>query len=275
MSRYSEDPVTKRYPEWFVGGPWHGKDKLKQCPNLPGPIMVSAMPDIDYRSMISADPHADMPVLTQVMYVSQQFIMIDRVIPVWIPAADAVEVNVSGSETYKRITGQIVDLIMAPHENRPDRPAFDTEAGTDAWRHDWEIRRQTDLETRQSVRLQYEQRLQELSLECQRLRGQIIDRPSMRDDSRYCNQAGPGMDAGQVELVADGKWDMARFDTITTYLDQGDDEQGPSWVATAQGDRGPVTGYGTSRAAAILAMLADSMNIYARMIDTSENPRIK
>jgi hypothetical protein len=63
-----------------------------------------------------------------------------------------------------------------------------------------------------------------------------------------------------------------KFDRITTFFDQGNDEVSPAWVATAQGpgehsETQPFTGYGTTERAAIVALAADALGIYARMVD--------
>lgn len=277
--------MIRRYPEWFIGGPWHGKDKLKQCPNLPGPVMVASMPEeLEPVSFLEPlNPVSERPFFDQIMYVSREFHMVDRTLKVWIPNEDASAVNDPNGATFRRVMSSLLDLVMLPHEisaGNPGDPRFDVEAATEEYRRQREAERQRTIAFRASLREETQndyRRIQELSLECQRLRGEVQRLKYGADtDWRYASMSNTAdAYAGQIEIVADRRWLKARYEQATVFFDQGNDEIDPSWVATAQSDQGPVTGYGTSPGAAMLAMLADALDICARMIDTSEKPRIK
>lgn len=266
-----------RYPEWFIGGPWHGKDKLTECPNLPGPIRVAVEPDIQWGG---PSPVAHVT-FDEITYVRQTFIMgREHSLTVWVPESDLPVITSDASSaalsatSYRRILDQLMDLIMKPHERINGRPGYDLDPFTGPMRAAWAESFPLEEQIRTELRGQYEDRIRRLQQEIIRLQGQ---QTITRSELRYSDLQGTDQSAAAIELLVNGEWLRDSFDSITLYLDQGDgtEDNPPSWVANAQGDHSPVTGYGTTPKAAIVAMLADAVDIYARMIDTSEKPRLK
>lgn len=257
-----------RFPEWFVGGPWHGKDKLEACPNLQGSVMVAVPEPLDYNPrMITMIPTMEDMRINRVVYVPKRFSFFGEILTAWVMDDHDF---ISDHETG-RLLGE---LIMAPHKIKTDTGynRIMAEAASphlERWQIEREIRGELNSEYRQQIST-LEGRLAEF---------QRLARLTDHGEGIWLYQdVTDGRNAGRLEIATESEWVSVQFDRVTCYLDQGTDEDGPSWVATAQavrGPDGPVTGYGTTPKAAILAMLADAIDVYARMVDTSEKPRIK
>lgn len=252
-----------RYPEWFVGGPWHGKDKLREAPNINDRIRVATVRPFDISEFINPSPttefHHD-----EYTYVPRHARIFGETLTVWISEHDA-GLLASGHDTeVSRLLGQ---LIMSPHRvDEADRQPFNVGGVAQRHRDLFELERQA---TREADR-RFRQRITQLEAEIQRLRSQPV---------RHCGHVivHPNQQLQRdmrptaiMELVDDDhNHDFVVFGNITLFFDEGNDEIPPSWVATAQGeDDKPYTGYGTSKRGAIIALLADALDVYARMIET-------
>jgi len=262
------------YPEWFLGGPWHGEDKRVRCPNLQQTIRVARPRDIDYRDLLNDSPEDTMVSFDEYEYVPQRANIFGELLTVWV-GMDNLQESVNPNSTIYRELGK---LIMSPHRNSTEALPAHMREVTEHYRSRWEIERQirgeVDREHRRVV-----QDLKRRILELERL---SVGRQDMPQQNTFASSTADPVfrdtstPAGHVEIVTDEQeWFRARFVGLTLFFDEGNDEVKPSWVATAQGDDSvPYTGYGTSRKAAIIGLLADSLGVYARMVET-EHERVR
>lgn len=267
--------VVSRLPEWFVGGPWHGRDKLVVCPNLQDMIRVVQQPEMRV-SVFSADVRVSAtPETDYFTYVRSRISLFGYIITVWVGQDDARRLNGLGNSVREHELSRLVGgLLLAPHkiEDGAGLPpnggeyarAMERESRSysDPWQRERAIRDEIMAEFSEEIS-RYRARIRDLEAENHRGSFEWIYRSETRA-------------AGRIEVNTGEDWAGENFRNITVFLDEGTgSDQGPSWVATAQGTRGPVTGYGTTSRAAIVAMLADAIDVYARMIDTSEKPRMR
>lgn len=242
-----------RYPEWFVGGPWHGEDKRVRAPNLDRSIHVALQPEISAEEMLNPSAVTDVS-FRQVMYVPQRCSVFGQQLTVWVLNDLIQDLNNPYSEASKLLG----ELIMLPHRDPERRP--DMRGHTDRYRQRWEMER----EIRRELEGVYRQRLMDAS---------IASRPEFHHEPVERHKLGSDVTYGvYLELITDDNRETIHLPKVTTYFDQGNDEVSPAWVATAQGpgvhsETKPYAGYGTSERAAIVALAADALGIHARMID--------
>lgn len=270
-STYRERPMPK-YPEWFIGGPWHGEDKLNKAPNISDRIRVTVLRPIDVTEFLSPISTMPEPLHDEFTYVPRHAQVFGEMITVWVGESDASLLASRHDTDVTRLLGQ---LIMSPHRIDTERPGFDV--GPQSQRH----RQLFELERRSMREAEHR-----YGQEIRRLQEQLRvaqNRPTCNHGvSRHpMQQLRPEMKpTGILEFVDDDHvHDMVVLSNITLFFDEGNDEIDPSWIATAQGpptdgDHGtPYTGYGTSKRGAIIALLADALDVYARMIETPERIR--
>lgn len=268
------------YPEWFIDGPWHGEDKRKKCPHLQGIIRCALPRPFDVRTLLSTDlqgtdlipqePHFD-----EYTYVPKWVDIFGERICIWVSERNAGTVGGPGSEPdWVRMLGQ---LIMSPHradgENVPYNVGPLAQRHRDRWDIEHEVRRSVYQETRElqgTIR-----RLEEDLRRARTANVLATPRPHPLKEAYEADQSSASLGLRDDE----GNQFHVAFKNIVLYFDEGDgtSENPPSWVATAQGPgdsdsdhKPPCTGYGTTKKAAILALLADGLGVYARMIEIGE-----
>lgn len=252
-----------QYPEWFIGGPWHGEDKRVRAPNLDRAIHVAVQPEIDIADLTSPEINVQ---FNQVRYEAQRCVIFGVQLTVWVISDEIANLQ----NPYSNASKLLGELIMYPH--RIDRPAPDVTPITDRYRTRWEIER----EVRRDLEREYSQRLVDASIarRPEYMPGGIVPAPAPRF------KLGSDVTHGvYMELIADDNREVISLPRITTFFDQGNDEVSPAWVATAQGpglnsETKPYTGYGTSERAAIVALAADALGIFARMVELEKEAGI-
>lgn len=262
----------RQYPEWFIGGPWHGRDKLKECPHLQTMIRVASTPSLNVAEILGAtEPSFEMPPIDQYIYVPKFVDVFGERLTVWIGEGEGSELRRDRYPDWVLMFGQ---MLMFPHRNDESRTPADVQPVTRNHALRWEV----ENEVRRDVEREFRNRVQYLERENVRLASlRAHAPPTPVPVSVLDHTEGP---AGYLEFYEEEESHVARFDKITLYFDEGDgDENPPSWVATAQGPPGaddhgkPYTGYGTTQKAAIIALLADRVGVYARMIEIGERMR--
>jgi hypothetical protein len=272
------------YPEWFIGGPWHGKDKRTVCPNLQGMVTVAVSPSLQ-EIFSQPDPNMEMGV-DHIHYVPRSFAVFGQRLIVWLTEEDASSIIgtagtgalVNPIDRGQELMRMIGELIMAPHAVVGGHAGYDVGAIAEQRSSEW----QEQIDRERWADQRYAGTIDEYRRTISQQRAQIdqlsrqVRRESMGDQWRYFQDT-ESVPAIKMELAADGLWWGVDQANVTTYLDQGDgtEESPPAWVATAQTDHGPITGYGTNVKAALIAMAADACQVYARMIDISEKPRMR
>jgi len=244
------------YPEWFIGGPWHGEDKRVRAPNLDRVVHVAMNDPIDYRDIMNnPDPMTTIS-FHQVMYVPQRCVIFGVQLTVWVLNDEVPNLQNINSET-SRLLGE---LIMFPH--RDNVAAESLRGPIDRYRLRWEIEREVRADLEREYRRQVRDAVSTV---------RMTPPPAPERTERH--KLRPDVTHGvYIELITDDNREIVMFDKVTTYFDQGNEEVSPAWVATAQGEgqhseTRPYTGYGTSERAAILALAADKLGVYARMVE--------
>lgn len=257
----------RTYPEWFVGGPWHGRDKTRDLnvAHLQGQIRVAHVRNsqIDYSEQI----------LAEYVYVPKFVDIWGERLCVWIGEQDAALTDVHRRESeWLKLLGQ---MMLAPHRTDEGR----SPVGIDDMTRRHRDRRSIEQEARREMEAHYRERLEELETQVREWQRLSVVGKTV---SSFVNHRIPNdMKSACVVEIHDenGEACEAYFTDVVVYFDQGDgtEENPPSWVATAQEDQdgkhGPFTGYGTTPKAAMLALLADGLGVYARMIEIGERTR--
>ncbi len=254
--------MSRTYPEWFIDGPWHGEDKRKKAPHLQTAICVALPRPISGRELLAEANELDLN-FDRYIYVPKHVNIFGEVLTVWISEANAGDFGTIGRESeWVRMLGQ---LIMAPH--RTDQS---TDAQSVAWTHRqrWDVENEVRREIRHEIAgLRREN--EELRRTLQRAQTQVV----LEMQSAYKALPDKGGPAAMLELTIDGVSESILFQNVVLYFDDGDGtaENPPSWIATAQDKTSrPCTGYGTTEKAAIIALLADGLGVYARMIEIGD-----
>lgn len=274
-----ERPMPRRkYPEWFIGGPWHGKDRLTEAPNLHDRIQVATVDPIDFGSFLNPSPEIDLS-FNRYTYVPRHANVFGELITVWVGEENVPELIHEQNSDTSRLLGQ---LIMSPHRNDiPGTSSFDIGPYAERHRTRYEIEREIRIE----LEREYGRRISSLSAQLQNVRAVPAARVTRCDHHPMTRVLTNELQtAGVLEIVDDENGhSLVIFPKVTVYFDEGNgtDEQPPSWVACAQGDSQsgddhgkPYTGYGTTKRAAIIALLADALDVSARMVEMSE-PRMR
>jgi hypothetical protein len=270
---------SRLYPEWFIDGPWHGEDKRKKCPHLQGMIRCALPRPFNARQLLSNELTGEDMIAElgydEYIYVPKWVDVFGERICVWVSETNAGNVGNSGATSqYPDWVLMLGQLVMSPH--RIDTPEGRFNVGGIAQRH----RERWDVE--HEIRRDVRDEISEL-----RRRNTILTRDLQRAQTARVLQA-PSIhrlvDAPRSSAIIelkddDGKHEFVSFENVILYLDEGDGtpENPPAWVATAQGPgdgdsdhKPPCMGYGTTKKAAIIALLADGLGVYARMIEISE-----
>lgn len=250
---------VRGYPEWFIDGPWHGEDKRKKAPHLQRAIRVALPRPFNARTLFEENPFT----FDEYTYIPKYVDVFGERLCVWVSEQNAGNVGRPGFESdWVRMLGQ---LIMAPH--RSESPA-DVHPIARVHQQRWDIANEVRREVRQEM-AELQRRNDALRRDLQRAQTfQVLEQPSIRRlEVTEKNSA-------ILELYFnEGCHEFIHFEDIVLYFDDGDgtDENPPSWVATAQDQTGrPCTGYGTTEKSAIIALLADGLGVYARMIEIGE-----
>lgn len=257
---------VQRYPEWFIDGPMHGEDRLVKFPGTHTMIRCVLPRPLDVRMLI--DPGTvdlDDAAFDEYTYVPKYVDVFGERLCIWISVQNAADPGEPGNEAdWLRMLGQ---LIMAPHRDGSDIVQRVADRHRLRWDVEHEVRRSVNGEMRA------------LKSEIARLKGELLRAQTQRvlnETNAYEPFVPPN--TAKIALKDDvGEEAQAFFENIVLFFDEGDGtaENPPSWIATAAGLSGtPCTGYGTSKKAAIIALLADGLGVYARMIEFSEE-RIK
>lgn len=258
------------YPEWFIDGPWHGEDKRKKCPHLQGIVRCALPRPFSVRQLLSneltgGDVQYDIG-YDEYTYVPKWVDIFGERICVWISEENAGSVGYSqGHEPdWVRMLGQ---LILAPHRQDVESPSFNVGGIAQRHRDRWDLEHEVRREVRREL-ADAQMKIRRLEEELRRARtNQVLHTPTPEAVFVAPNSA-------KLALKDDvGEEAHVHFDNIVLYFDEGDgtEENPPSWIATAQdpADR-PCTGYGTTKKSAIIALLADGIGVYARMIEIGE-----
>jgi hypothetical protein len=255
----------RTYPEWFIGGPWHGRDKMRECPHLRGPVRVANVRPLNYAEFVNVEPTTDIG-LDEYAYIPKYIDVFGERVLVWVGESEA---GGNRESDWIRMLGQ---LIMFPHRTDEGRTPVDTRPITQRHQERWDV----EHEVTRNVEHRYRDRIQSLER-------QVHDARRQRDSAIEMKAKTYRLD-GETSVAilefADDKSEHVyiSFQNIVVYFDEGDgtDENPPSWVATAQESSlrdGPFTGYGTTKRAAYIALLADGLGVYARMIAIGERAR--
>lgn len=264
------------YPEWFIDGPWHGEDKRKKCPHLQGMVRCVVPRPFNVRALLDADTSPiDTPEYDEYRYVPKWVDVFGERICVWVG-----EMNAAGSflptgahPDWVRMLGQ---LVMEPHRTDGENTPFNVGGIVQRHRERWDIEHEVRRDVRGELS-RLRQRITDLEIQLRRANTANVLNERPRLNTRL--QSKPHS-AAVLEFKDDeGTHEFIMFENIVLYLDEGDGtpENPASWVATAQGPiqmgsdhSPPCTGYGTTKKAAIVALLADGVGVYARMIDIGE-----
>lgn len=282
--------MNRRYPEWFIGGPWHGRDKLKECPHLQSIVRVaSVVPSrLDVRELLSrGDELPDTTVVTnpiteEYVYSPRRVDVFGEGITVWVGDNESPRLDERGQlPEWVQMLGQ---LLLSPHRLTPGGDPFDVAPYARIHRDRWETERQIRRELQQ----QYQDELNRLRSTVSALSRQVdqhhraSDRRGLRHDEIEMH-LDPD-DACIFRINIEGKVTFVRFEDITLYEDPGDDENPPGWVATGQApyknasgefnDTG-FTGFAEDKTGAILALVADRLGHYARLTAYGDRGRIR
>lgn len=267
------------YPEWFIDGPWHGEDKRKRAPHLQGMIRCALPRPFDVRRLLSNElvgedliPSADLS-YDEYTYVPKWVDVFGERICVWVSEHNAGSTNYRpGQEPdWVRMLGQ---LIMSPHRADGDNVPYNVAPIAERHRDRWDIEHEVRREVRNELS-ELQRRNSILSRDLQRAQTHNV----LRAPSIHRLRDAPRSSAILEYKDDDGLHEIISVENIVLYFDDGDGtpENPPSWVATAQGPdtnsgdhRAPITGYGTTKKAAIIALLADGFGVYARMIEIGE-----
>lgn len=92
-------------PQWFVGGPWHGKDRRTECPSIRRDTIAAPAPAPV--SPIAPTTGDDRPVPAQTLYARRGFAIGRTVLTFW---ADAAMQDVE-------IGDRLAEILLAPHRD--------------------------------------------------------------------------------------------------------------------------------------------------------------
>jgi hypothetical protein len=244
----------RTYPEWFVGGPWHGRDKLVEHPNVQSAVRVCyATPQtLDILGFQSDLEAPMMPSFQEYTYYPKRASIFGELLTVWVGESDA--------NIWLEKLGQ---LILKPHRTDSDPQGQD----------------ESDLH--QIVLPQHRTSWLDGTVNFMRIEEEInryISTPGQEFARDIHNEitrrkyaaAGERTNSGELWIKVDDQFLTVKFIKIQIYEDLGDEQNFPGWTATAQ-DQGttPVgfTGYGPTKVSAVLALLADKLGYYARLTD--------
>lgn len=267
------------YPEWFIDGPWHGEDKRKKCPHLQGRIRCALPRPFDVRRLLSSEPTAqdvmDDLEYDEYTYVPKWVDVFGERICVWVSEENAG--TLAAPSRYPDWVVMLGQIIMSPHRTDGDNTPFNVGGVVQRHRERWDI----EHEVRRDVRRQTEdlqRQIRELESQLMRVRtANVLAQTRVTNTSQLKNAE---RSSALLEFKDDdGVHEQIMFENVVLYLDEGDGtpENPASWVATAQGPgdcgsdhKPPCMGYGTTKKAAIIALLADGLGVYARMIEIGE-----
>lgn len=265
---------SRLYPEWFIDGPWHGEDKRKKCPHLQGMVRCVVPRPIDVRELLNdAASPIEIPLHDEYIYVPKWVDVFGERILVWVGEIVAGTTRADAYPDWVRMLGQ---LVMAPHRLDVDGTPYNVGAIAQRHHERWDIEHEVRREVRQEIDA-LKGKIQALEVRLRRANTAVVLHEQQRLTTRL---DGIERSAACIEIKdEDGEHEFIRFENIVLYFDEGDGtpENPPSWVATAQGPiqsgsdhSAPCTGYGTTKKAAIIALLADGLGVYSRMIDIGE-----
>lgn len=281
--------MNRRYPEWFIGGPWHGKDKLRECPHLQSMVRVASVVPrfLDLRDTDLVTAMRELPPIDtleeEYVYTPRRADVFGESVTVWVGDNENPSAYTDGRPSdWVQMFGQ---LIMAPHRLTPEGEPFDVSPYARIHRDRWEDERQI----RRELQRQYQDELNRLRSTVSSLSRQVERYQTQRDsrilsnDNRIRDDADSN-DACMFRMTVDGKATSVQFESITLYEDPGDDENPPGWVATGQApyknelgehnDTG-FTGFAPDKTGAILALVADRLGHYARLTAYGEHGRMR
>lgn len=109
-----------RYPEWFIGGPLHGRDKTEHSPTVPEYDRVRHVETLPSEVMADWPNQSGLWTETEWLYRRVTFVFGSVDVPFWTD-----ERLMARSEIESRLG----ELIMAPHVK--DEKDETTEEGTD------------------------------------------------------------------------------------------------------------------------------------------------
>jgi hypothetical protein len=266
---------VRTYPEWFIDGPWHGEDKRKKCPHLQGMIRCALPRAFTYQDFIQEpDPSTLIePSFDEYVYVPKYVDVFGERLVVWTGERNVGIRTRPGDEQpdWVRMLGQ---LILAPHRIEDGQSTFDVRSLARNHQMRWDI----EHEVRRDLDRQYRERIRVLEQQLHYARVSIRDTRTASGESRWHGNCTATIDFTDDEGIRS----VIQFRNIVLYFDEGDgtDESPPSWIATAQGPENassdhltPCTGYGTTKKAAIVALLADGIGVYTRAIEIGERMR--
>lgn len=280
--------MNRRYPEWFIGGPWHGKDKLKECPHLQSLVRVASVVPrtldlttaVDVGEAMRSIPAIE-DVIEEYVYSPRRVDVFGEDIIVWVGDNESIHRDDYGRlPEWVQMLGQ---LIMAPHRLTPNGDPFDVGPYARIHRDRWEDERQI----RRELQRQYQSELNRLRSTVSSLSRQVErHQRSQLDEMRPSDnvEITDPDDACVFRMKVDGHVTFIRFESITLYEDPGDEENPAGWVATGQAphknasgeysDTG-FTGFAEDKTGAILALVADRLGHYARLTAYGDRGRIR
>lgn len=276
------------YPEWFIGGPWHGRDKAKVCPHLQSSVRVAMVSPITFDLRDSAEENLANAHVNEYIYVPKRADVFGEPVIVWVGEQDAGNAFAPNGDVadWVAMFGQ---LIMSPHRKNGNTEPFSVERYAEVHRQRFDIEREVTQRVERAHRDEITRLKQRIAFLAQTMPAQrmhtdeVFDRPFHRRGPEGLIENSE-TDAGEIKIKWDGRVLTARFDDITTYEDPGDDDNPPGFVSTAQamgktedGDMDMVgfTGYGPDPVSAVLALLADKLGYYARLTDYGSKGRMR
>jgi hypothetical protein len=247
---------VSRLPEWFIGGPLHGKDKLTMYPNEPGPIHI-------VRPVVQRNPAEilfyDAPVTSatleveRITYYPKTFMIFDMMLVCWVPESSAFgPFDLPDSETSTLLR----ELILAPHDREPAGSTgapFDVSEVASAQRSRFELRR----EAQHVIAERYEAKLRHLEDTVASLNRQLRARTDGVAFIHYDANADGAAIQLEFKLPDEfgGAYSHIKIKKVVIYR-YGTGE----YVATAQPeDQSAVTGIGDDPKTALLGMICDAL----------------
>jgi hypothetical protein len=248
--------MIRRYPEWFIGGPWHGRDKTIVCPHLQSMVRVA-----------SVNEGSDAESITEeYVYTPRNADVFGEPVTVWVGDHENPHPYVNGEPSeWVQLFGQ---LLMSPHRKDTTTP-FNVAPYAAIHRDRWEIER----EIRNELTVRFGAELHQL-----RNRVRFLSRTAR---PRNPEVSGLGVenedgDACVLQVKLGHKVTSVRFDHVVLYEDPGTDEHPAGWVATGQAparselgdaswDEKSFTGYAPDKTGAVVALIADRLGYYARL----------
>lgn len=112
MTSIASSAQATRLPEWFIGGPWHGRDRVTDYPgpDINGVIRVRWAAPADAASYATT-PQPTMPVPSEpkeCRYERRQVILIYTLVVVWVEASWP-------SLSERDICRALMEILLAPH----------------------------------------------------------------------------------------------------------------------------------------------------------------